>query len=284
MIKDSSVYSGGRYKLHLVSHVHWDREWILGFERFRVQLVKLIDTLLKILDTNPEYKSFTLDAEMVNLEDYLDVKPENEEKIRKYIQGGRILIGPWYVAADEFLVGGESLIRNLLWGQRMGERYGGFADVGYLPDQFGHISQMPQVLRGFGINSAIIWRGIGIPWEDSKSEFLWESPDGSEVLVHRLPSKGDYAHQQGYHNAAFLPTDGRKAFGRVKETQEFLSQYATTPNLLLMNGHDFVTPRPDISKTIDKVNKLLKNGKIDGGYQLKLRRQVITLIAEMRLY
>jgi len=222
----------------------------------------LIDTLLKILDTNPEYKSFTLDAEMVNLEDYLDVKPENEEKIRKYIQEGRILIGPWYVAADEFLVGGESLIRNLLWGQRMGERYGGFADVGYLPDQFGHISQMPQVLRGFGINSAIIWRGIGIPWENSKSEFLWEGPDGSEVLVHRLPSKGDYARQQGYHNAAFLPTDGRKAYRRVKETQELLSQYTTTPNLLLMNGHDFVTPRPDISKTIEKVNKLLKNGKI----------------------
>jgi len=234
----------------------------MSFERYRIELVKLVDTLLDILDTGPAYKHFTLDAQMVNLEDYLQIKHKNKKKIKKYIRDGRILIGPWYVAADEFLPGNESLIRNLFLGQKISNEYGGTAIVGYLPDQFGHISQMPQVLNGFGIESAVIWRGIGMSMGASGSEFIWESPDGSRVLTHRLSSRGKNYDIHGYHNAVYLSADEKTASERIEKIRQFLSQDATTPNLLLMNGHDSVMPDPEVPSTIEKVNKILKNGRV----------------------
>ena len=62
-------------------------------------------------------------------------------------------MGPWYVLPDEFLASGESLIRNLIFGKAIAEELGDYCPVGYLPDQFGHIAQMPQLLRRFATGS-----------------------------------------------------------------------------------------------------------------------------------
>ena len=98
------------YTLHVVSHTHWDREWYLPFENFRLKLVDLIDRLLDLMEQNPEFRHFNLDGQGIVLEDYLAIRPENEERLRRLIADGRITIGPWYVLNDEFLVSGESMI------------------------------------------------------------------------------------------------------------------------------------------------------------------------------
>ena len=106
--------------IHVVSHTHWDREWYLTREQFRLRLVALVDCLLDLLDNEPAYKYFHLDGQTIVLEDYLEIRPEQEPRLRAAIAPGRILIGPWYVMPDEFLVSGESLVRNLLRGHRVG--------------------------------------------------------------------------------------------------------------------------------------------------------------------
>ena len=135
-------------KGHIVPHTHWDRAWYLPFQKYRYRLVELVDDLLDLMENNPKaYPSFELDGQTVVLEDYLEVKPENEERIRKLVEQGRLNIGPWYVLPDEFIVGGEALVRNLLMGNRTAQRWGGRSEVGYVPDPFGHVAQLPAILN-----------------------------------------------------------------------------------------------------------------------------------------
>ncbi|MDO9542015.1 MAG: alpha-mannosidase, partial [Kiritimatiellia bacterium] len=236
---------------HVISHTHWDREWYQTFDEFRINLVDLIDTLLDILDREKEYKFFLLDGQTVILEDYLEIRPGAEERLKRHIRKGRILIGPWYVLSDEFLASGEALIRNLLLGHQIAKRFGGIMKVGYLPDTFGHISQMPQILKGFGIDSAVIWRGLGGKPGELKSEFLWRSPDGTRVLTIHLQDK------MGYANAWNISSC--KNFDELHEKIALLKKdrvaYATTKHLLFMNGCDHLLPDPKVIEIIKNVNR-----------------------------
>jgi len=111
--------------LHVISHTHWDREWYLTFQQFRFRLVHLIDRLMDLMDRDPEFRYFHLDAQTICIEDYLAVKPANRERLLRFVREGRILTGPWYQQNDVFLTSGEATIRNLLIGHRMAEEYGG---------------------------------------------------------------------------------------------------------------------------------------------------------------
>jgi len=231
------------YKLFLVSHTHWDREWYEPFQIFRARLVKLIDKLLNILAADPDYTYFTLDGQTILLEDYLAIRPEREEELKQHIRSGRILIGPWYVLPDEFLVSPEALVRNLAWGHRLGRELGGVMKVGYSPDPFGHIGQLPQILCGFGIDTAVLRRGLS----DEPTELLWEAPDGSPVLLIYL--------REGYDNAAHLPQEEVAFLSAIARLKEALAPHAATQNLLLMNGTDHMEPQPWLPAAISTANR-----------------------------
>ncbi|MBX5455260.1 MAG: hypothetical protein IRZ31_00035 [Thermogemmatispora sp.] len=241
----------GQLSIILVPHTHWDREWYLTFQQFRIRLVQTIDKLLNIMEHDPAFKHFMLDGQTIVLEDYLEVRPEQEERLKQYIAEGRILIGPWYLQPDEFLVSGESLIRNLQTGLKQAARFGEPMRVGYLPDCFGHIAQMPQILQGFGIDSAVLWRGVGD--EVRESEFYWEAPDGTRVLVIYLP--------EGYGNARLMPLTPDAFITRLEMVVSQLLDRTptTTDTLLLMNGSDHLEPQQGLPATIEAANKLLGN-------------------------
>ena len=256
------------------SHTHWDREWHSSSQEFRIRLVRLMDKLIELFKRNSKFKYFNLDGQTIVLNDYLEVRPENKKILKRLVSNGRLNIGPWYVLPDEFLVSGEAAIRNLLLGDSIAEEFGKKSIVGYLPDMFGHISQMPQILKGFGIDTAIIWRGLS--WERYRSELLWESPDGSQVLAHHLPSCG-------YCNAGFfwgsisggpykdkLPLNLKEKmvssdwrnFLDIDDAVEYLkivvkesSRYSVTNCFLLMNGVDHMEPQERIVEIMERANK-----------------------------
>ena len=165
---------------YVVPHTHWDREWHQPFQVFRARLVKVMDSLLELMENDPAF-CFTLDGQAIILEDYLQLRPQNEQRLRALIGTGRLAVGPWYVLPDEFLVSGEALIRNLERGHQVCSRFGFPMAVGYLPDQFGHSAAMPQILTGFGLDTAVLWRGV--PPQIDRVLFWWEDPDGQRVLV-----------------------------------------------------------------------------------------------------
>ncbi len=181
--------------LYVISLTHWDREWRFPFRMTRMLLVEIMDDLLRILDSDPEFVCFHLDGQTVLVEDYLAVRPENTQKVVDYVKERRIIIGPWYVLPEENQMSGESLVRNFLWGERLGRRYGGNMKVGYSPTSWGQVSQMPQIMSGFGVESIMFYRGIAAE-QIPGNYYVWEGPDGSRLFGVKL---GDYARSSYFH-------------------------------------------------------------------------------------
>ncbi|MCH8200988.1 MAG: hypothetical protein IIB85_03600, partial [Chloroflexi bacterium] len=81
----------------VVSHTHWDREWYLPFEAFRVRLVRMMDALIELFERDPGFKHFVLDGQTVPLDDYLEIRPERRETIERLVRDGGLLLGPNYM-------------------------------------------------------------------------------------------------------------------------------------------------------------------------------------------
>ncbi|HEX9969105.1 MAG TPA: hypothetical protein VGB03_03125, partial [Acidimicrobiales bacterium] len=192
-------------RVAIVPHTHWDREWYAPFQSFRLRLVDLLDEFLPLLERDMSYAHFLLDGQMAVVDDYLEVRPSAEGSLRRLAAAGRLSVGPWYILMDEFLVSGETIVRNLQLGLERAAAFGGASPVGYLPDMFGHIAQMPQVLRLAGMEHAVVWRGV--PSAVDKTAFWWSAPDGSTVRAEFMP--------KGYGNGAAVPDDAKALLRRV---------------------------------------------------------------------
>jgi alpha-mannosidase len=174
--------SNERKVIHVVSNSHWDREWGYPFEETRLLLLDFMDGLLDLLDSDPDFHSFTMDSQTLCVEDYLELRPEKRAAIEKHVRSGRLIIGPWRSLPEEYIVNGESLVRNLVVGHRVAQALGKVSKIGYTPFGYGQTSQMPQIYNGFGIDTIIFYRGINTP----HSEFIMEGPDGSRLLGMRF--------------------------------------------------------------------------------------------------
>jgi alpha-mannosidase len=107
-------------------------------------------------------------------------------------------------------------------GHKIANAFGKVMKVGYIPDPFGHLSQIPQILKGFGIDNVILWRGFGGEPDQMQSEYYWEAPDGSRILFVLLPNVG-------YSETLHLPIDPEKAVAVVTKLKEAFQKRATTP-------------------------------------------------------
>ena len=236
---------------HIISHTHWDREWYVTFEQFRMRLVDLIDNLIELLEKDEEFEYFHLDGQAIILEDYLEIKPNNKEKLLKFIKEGRILVGPFYILNDEFLTSGESSIRNLIFGHKVCNEFGiKCMKVGYLPDQFGHISQIPQILQGFDIDNVVFSRGYKCE-EDRKAEFIWRTHNGSEVIAITMIN--------WYNNAQRFPENINLSKKLVEYIRSSFESKTSTNHLLCMNGVDHFEAQENLSEILSKLNNVYKN-------------------------
>ncbi len=223
-------------RVTLVPHTHWDREWYLPFEGFLGYLVPMMDGLIELLDGG--FPHFHLDGQTAVIDDYLEVRPEREPDIRRLARDGKLSVGPWVTQMDEFLVSGESLIRNLERGLARARELGGGPAVGYLPDQFGHVGQMPQILAREGIERAVVWRGV--PKEIDRAAFVWEAPDGSRVVAEYL-AFGYFLGGQ-FHEA----TDPADLAGRLRDAVDRLEPMSVGNRYLVMVGADHHGPDPEL--------------------------------------
>jgi alpha-mannosidase len=267
MTESATVGAAEPYRAIVISETHWDRAWYVPFETFRIRLVRLIDRVLDILDRDPEFRSFMLDGQMSPIEDYLQIRPERRADLERHVKAGRLAVGPWYVLADEYLVSPESLIRNLMIGARMAKEFGGMMAEGYVPDAFGHINQLPQILAGMNLRSAVFWRGLGNEGEALGNEFWWQAPDGTRLLTLHL--------RDGYHNAANLgypmrwgdtsnmEFDVELGIEQIQSAVELLKPHARTRNLLLMNGIDHAEAQPETPFVIRQANAALPGLEIE---------------------
>ena len=247
MLPWARSYASGVTPRHvaIVPHTHWDREWYEPFQVFRLRLVGLLDDLIPLLDRDLSYARFLLDGQTVVLDDYLAIRPEQAGAITRLVASGRVSIGPWECLMDEYMVSGETTVRNLQRGMVRASELGGVMPIGYLPDMFGHIAQMPQVLRLAGIEHAVVWRGV--PSAVDKTAFWWVSPDGSRV-------RAEYLYGS-YSNGRDLPDDPEKLVARARGYQHELGDVLLDGGgLLLMNGTDHHMPQPGLGTVVAAAN------------------------------
>ncbi len=243
----------------IVPETHWDREWYLPFQEFRLKLVLMMDKLLQILRTNPNYRNFTLDGQVIPVEDYLEVRPHAEEDIRRFVKEGRLSVGPMYILPDEFLISGESLIRNFIFGISIAEGLGRVMKAAYIPDPFGHIAQLPQIVSGFDIASIIFERGFGDEFEENElnMEFVWKAPGNSASLIgiHLLRGYGSLAQLNvTKENGKYI-----KALQKIERVISDLEHYTATPIVLLNNGSDHFEAYSEVPEIVRQWNEMNPN-------------------------
>ncbi|CAN5265893.1 alpha-mannosidase [soil metagenome] len=237
--------------IHLVPHTHWDREWYRPFQGFRMQLVDLVDRILDMLEAQGDF-SFTLDGQLATIDDYLEIRPEQAQRIAAHVGSGRLAIGPWQILMDEFLVSGETLVRNLERGWARAQEFGGPMKIGYLPDMFGHVAQMPQILRRAGLADAVVWRGV--PAAIDRHAFRWESPDGSWVRAEYLAN--------GYGNAAYLFAAPERLDSAAERFVKWAHPWFGDDPVLAMYGTDHTAPIPGLAALVSRLNEVHRAGSM----------------------
>ena len=279
-------------EIHIISNTHWDIEYLWSLKETQMMLEEMLDSLIHIFETNPDYKHYHFDAQTFPIDEYVKAKPENLEKIKELVKSGKLLIGPWYTLPEEFLVSGEALVRNLLIGHKKAKAYGKVMKAGYNIFSFGQISQLPQIYKGFGIDTIVYKRGINQNVIDDY-EFYWESPDGSSVFASRIgpggrsnftcpvyvltmldnPDNGekwgwnnitgtmfnlcdqhshDIVHHQLKPNNTFKKHNIERAVAELKE--KLLDGSATMPYLLTFDGYDQASAYTELTDLIKELN------------------------------
>ena len=228
-------------------HTHWDREWYREFEIFRLRLLRVFDNVLDMLSKN-KIPCFYFDGQVSALEDYLEMRPENEELVLGLIRHKKLFIGPFYCLADEFLTDKTCFSKNLELGLKQAEKFGCKDFIGYLADTFGHSQNVVDILRDFGIDKCMVWRGVG----DFPSEFSWCGMDTVNLV-------------RGYFQDTFslnLPIEKKAEI--LKKNLDLIAEKSKNC-ILLPIGADHLGVESDIDVQIETVNELLKDD-----YHIKL--------------
>ncbi len=248
--------------VHIINHTHWDREWFLTSTYTTEWIPGLIDRLEEMVSENPGFH-FLLDGQTLIIEDLLGIRPEYEEKIRKLVSSGNLLIGPYYCQPDWQLTGGESLMRNLEYGLEIMHSMGGKTNVGWMVDTFGHLSQSPQIHQKFGLDTVYVWRGM----PKLEPYFEWHGTSGHTLFG--IDLFGGYRNLYGVTHAPTI------AEIRLQKETERLMPYYPTPDVPLFDGYD-LEDDPE-----DPVRWLTERGNIPAGFTIK-ESTPISFANEMR--
>ena len=227
-------------------HTHWDREWYREFEVFRLRLLRVFDNILNMLEQE-KIPSFYFDGQVSAMLDYLELRPEREVQIRKFIKEKKLFIGPFYTLIDEFLTDKITFKKNLEIGLKISKDFGCNDFIGYLADTFGHSQNTPSILKEFGIDKCVVWRGC----PDLPSEFKFNGINTVNLV-------------RGYFMDIFssnLPIEKKAIW--LKENLDKIAE-KSGEYLLLPIGADHLGVEPDIAEQINEVNKLLND------YEIKL--------------
>lgn len=246
-------------KVYIISHSHWDREWYMPYEQHHMRLVTLMDDLLEIIKTDPDFHSFHLDGQTIILDDYLEVRPHKKEEVQAAIDAGKLKIGPFYILQDDFLISSEANTRNMLIGLEESRKWGTPVKLGYFPDTFGNMGQAPQMMLEGGIEMAAFGRGVkptgfnNVVINDEKyasqfSEMWWQGPDGSKIF--------GLLFANWYSNGNEIPVDKEEAKVFWERKLADAELYASTNHLLMMNGCDHQPLQKDVTQAIKVANEL----------------------------
>ncbi len=288
---------------------HLDIEWYQPLRCYRFWTVETLDRLLSAAE-RPDFPCYVLDGQVFPLEEYLEVRPEQEAAMRALVRAGKLAIGPFYTQFDEWIPSAECMIRNCLYGARAAERFGGCMKAGYLPDNFGHPRQMPQILAGFGIDSLLFMRGMPEVPGGHPDEFLYEGLDGTAVLASHFRESyagafdifdkqvdplqvRDVPYYEGYlsfeHHVELAEHDDPERIARtmIDNVRRIARRYPSGV-VPLISGYDHLPPQERVGETIAAANRLqgdieFRAGNVEDYVRLARKRMADPAVYRMEL-
>jgi alpha-mannosidase len=208
-------------KIDLAGNSHIDAAWLWPRSETIDVVHRTFTTALQLMNEYPDY-TFTQSAAQYSAW-MADKYPELNDQIRQRVKEGRWeIVGGMWVEPDLNLPDGESLVRQLLVGQRYFQKeYGVQARIGWNPDSFGYNWQLPQIYKRSGLDYFVTQK---MHWNDTNQLpfrlFWWQSPDGSKVLTY-FPT--DYVHTNV--NPTRISADFAESAERNPGTTEMLDLY-----------------------------------------------------------
>ncbi len=261
----------------IITAGHLDIEWYQPLRSYRFWTVQAL-TDLKEAAKREDFKCYVLDGQVYPLLEHLSVVPEDEAEMRRLIAQGKLKIGPFYTQFDEWLPSAENMIRNCLYGKRDAGKFGGYMRAGYLPDNFGHPMQMPQILNGFGIDSLLFMRGMPEVKGGHPDEFIYEGPDGSKVLgiyfresysgafdifnkpidpiqPREAPYYPDYLSFE-YHRELAVHDDPQRIAQNMIANAHRIADRFPSGVIPLISGYDHLPPQINIGDSVRAANEM----------------------------
>jgi alpha-mannosidase len=188
-LDDAFEQLGARYPkqgaVALTGHAHIDLAWLWPLDETERKARRTFWTVVGLLERYPEFRFNQSSAQLYELVEHED--PDLFARIREHVAAGSWEpVGGMWVEPDANMPTGESLVRQLLHGQRyFAEKFGFTHDVCWMPDCFGFTPALPQLLLGAGIRNFFT---IKLTWSETNrfpyDLFWWEGLDGSKVLAH----------------------------------------------------------------------------------------------------
>lgn len=172
--------------LHMIGNAHLDPVW---YWRWQEGYQEVKATFRSVLDRMKEYDDFFFTGSSASYYAWIEEnEPEMFEEIRARVREGRwSIVGGWWIQPDCNVPGGESYVRQGLYGQRyFKEKFGVMATTGYNVDSFGHNGTLPQILKKSGMSRYVFMRPGRHEKGIERADFRWSSKDGSQVAAFRL--------------------------------------------------------------------------------------------------
>jgi alpha-mannosidase len=178
-----------QHNISAIGHAHIDTAWLWPLAETRRKVIRTLSNTLGLVEDYPDYKFSFSQAVQHNW--VKEMQPEMFAQMKARIAEGRIVpVGGMWVEPDTNVPSGESLIRQLLHGQRFFQReYGITCREIWIPDVFGYCAQLPQIAALGGatrfLTQKLSWNQINKPTHHT---FFWEGLDGTRMLTHFPPT------------------------------------------------------------------------------------------------
>ncbi len=238
-----------------IPHTHWEGAVFKTRDEYLDIGLPNILRALRLLKAHPNYR-FVLD-QACYVKPFLERYPEEEAAFRKFVEEGRLaIVGGTDVMPDVNMPGGESFVRQVLYGKGyFRKKLGVDVTVGWQLDTFGHHAQMPQLLKLGGYKSFWFFRGVADM--NTPSEFLWEGLDGSRIPAFWLPRGYGYT----YRSPKDLPAFTNFFKGRF----DALAPFARGHGRAGVAGADVCEPEEHVPALVEQFNR-----QADAPFELRL--------------
>ena len=239
----------------IIPHTHWEGAVFETREDYLKIGLPSILRALRLLKAHPNYR-FVLD-QACYVKPFLERYPEEEATFRKFVAEGRLaLVGGTDVMLDVNMPGGESFVRQVLYGKGyFRQKLGVDVTVGWQLDTFGHHAQMPQLLKLAGFKSFWFFRGVASM--NTPSEFLWEGIDGSRIPAFWLP--------HGYSNVYGTPNNLPGFAQSVRSSFDALTPQARGRGRVGLAGADVTPPEEHLPALVEAFQR-----RADAPFELRL--------------